>query len=77
MRWMERLTTFARVIAFHKRGQGLSDRGVAAPTLEQCMDDVRAVMNAARSERAAIMGISEGARLQSCLEQAIQLGPLR
>jgi pimeloyl-ACP methyl ester carboxylesterase len=62
-RWMERLTTFARVIAFDKRGQGLSDRGFAAPPLEERMDDVRAVMDAAGSERAAIMGISEGGAL--------------
>ena len=62
-RWMERLTTFARVISFDKRGQGLSDRGFAAPPLEERMDDVRAVMDAAGSERAAIMGISEGGAL--------------
>jgi len=61
--WMQRLTTFARVIAFDKRGQGLSDRGVATPTLEERMDDVRAVMDAVGSERASIMGVSEGAAL--------------
>ena len=62
---MERLASFARVIAFDKRGQGLSDRGVAAPTLEERMDDVRAVMDAAGSERAAILGVSEGGALAS------------
>jgi len=62
-RWMNRLTTFARVIAFDKRGQGLSDRAVAVPTLEERMDDVRAVMEAAGSERAAVLGMSEGAAL--------------
>jgi pimeloyl-ACP methyl ester carboxylesterase len=62
-RWIQRLTAFARVIAFDKRGQGLSDRGVATPTLEQRMDDVRAVMDAAGSERAWIMGVSEGGAL--------------
>ena len=61
--WIQRLTAFARVIAFDKRGQGLSDRGVATPTLEERMDDVRAVMDAAGSERASIMGVSEGAAL--------------
>ncbi len=61
--WIQRLTTFARVIAFDKRGQGLSDRGVATPTLEERMDDVRAVMDAVGSERASIMGVSEGAAL--------------
>ena len=62
-RWMERLQGFARVIAFDKRGQGLSDRGFATPPLEERMDDVRAVMDAAGSERAAVMGISEGGAL--------------
>jgi pimeloyl-ACP methyl ester carboxylesterase len=62
-RWMERLQSFARVIAFDKRGQGLSDRGFATPPLEERMDDVRAVMDAAGSERAAVMGISEGGAL--------------
>jgi pimeloyl-ACP methyl ester carboxylesterase len=62
---MERLASFARVIAFDKRGQGLSDRGVAAPTLEERMDDVRAVMDAAGSERAAVFGVSEGGALAS------------
>jgi pimeloyl-ACP methyl ester carboxylesterase len=65
-RSMERLASFARVIAFDKRGQGLSDRGVATPTLEERMDDVRAVMDAAGSERTAILGISEGGAL-ACL----------
>jgi pimeloyl-ACP methyl ester carboxylesterase len=45
---------------FDKRGMGLSDRNVGAPTLEERMDDVRAVMDAAGSEQAALMGMSEG-----------------
>ena len=57
--FVERLASFARVILFDKRGMGLSDR-VQAGTLEQRMDDVRAVMDAAGSERAALMGTSEG-----------------
>ncbi|KAA1416886.1 adenylate/guanylate cyclase domain-containing protein [Nocardioides humilatus] len=57
---LERLSTFARLILFDKRGSGLSDPVVGAPTLEERMDDVRAVMEAAGSERAAIIGISEG-----------------
>ena len=56
---LKRLTAFARVIAFDKRGQGLSDR-VAEQTLEERVDDVRAVMDAAGSERATIYGWSEG-----------------
>jgi len=55
-----RLAGFARLITFDKRGMGLSDRSVGAPTLEERMDDVRAVMDAVGSERAALIGISEG-----------------
>ena len=59
-RFMKRLGSFARVLTFDKRGTGLSDRGVGIPTLEERMDDVRAVMDAAGVERAAFLGISEG-----------------
>ena len=61
-RFLQRLASFSRLIMFDKRGTGLSDRVSVKelPTLEQRMDDVRAVMDAVRSERAAIMGISEG-----------------
>jgi len=59
-RFLRRLASFSRLIFFDKRGQGLSDRIGRAPTLEEAMDDVRAVMDAAGSERAAIFGISEG-----------------
>jgi class 3 adenylate cyclase len=58
--FLERLASFSRVIAFDKRGTGLSDPVPEAPTLEQRIDDVRAVMDAAGSERAALFGISEG-----------------
>jgi len=58
---LERLASFGRVILFDKRGSGLSDPVVGAPTLEERMDDVRAVMDAAGSKRAAIFGLSEGA----------------
>jgi class 3 adenylate cyclase len=56
---LKRLTSFARVIVFDKRGQGLSDR-VGEQTLEERIGDVRAVMDAAGSSRAAIFGWSEG-----------------
>jgi pimeloyl-ACP methyl ester carboxylesterase len=59
-RFLDRLGSFARVITFDRRGAGLSDRVIEAPTLEQRMDDVRAVMDAAGSERAALVGVSEG-----------------
>jgi pimeloyl-ACP methyl ester carboxylesterase len=58
-RFVERLGSFARVILFDKRGMGLSDR-VQAGTLEERMDDVRAVMDAVGSDRAALIGESEG-----------------
>lgn len=55
-----RLSGFAHMITFDKRGMGLSDRTADLPTLEERMDDVRAVMDAANCERAAVVGISEG-----------------
>ena len=61
-RFLIRLASFARLILFDKRGTGLSDRVPIKelPTLEQRMDDVRAVMDAVGSERAALCGVSEG-----------------
>jgi pimeloyl-ACP methyl ester carboxylesterase len=64
-RLMRRLASFSRLILFDKRGTGLSDRvsDRDLPALEQRMDDVRAVMDAAGSERAALFGFSEGGAL--------------
>jgi pimeloyl-ACP methyl ester carboxylesterase len=61
-RFLERLASFSRLITFDKRGTGLSDRVAdsALPTLEQRMDDVRAVMDAVGCSRAALVGVSEG-----------------
>jgi class 3 adenylate cyclase len=56
----ERLARFSRLILFDKRGTGLSDRVAAIGNLEERMDDVRAVMDAVGSERAALFGVSEG-----------------
>jgi class 3 adenylate cyclase len=58
--FFDRIGSFSRLIIFDKRGTGLSDPVTEAPTLEQRIDDVRAVMDAAGSERAALFGISEG-----------------
>jgi pimeloyl-ACP methyl ester carboxylesterase len=58
--FIQRLTSFSRVVQFDKRGTGMSDRVTQAATMEERMDDVRAVMDAIGSQRAAIMGISEG-----------------
>jgi pimeloyl-ACP methyl ester carboxylesterase len=61
-RFYERLASFSRLILFDKRGTGLSDRVALddLPTLETRMDDMRAVMDAVGSERAAVLGHSEG-----------------
>jgi class 3 adenylate cyclase len=58
---IQRLASFARLILFDKRGTGLSDPVVGAPTLEERIDDVRAVREAAGSQRAVLLGVSEGA----------------
>jgi pimeloyl-ACP methyl ester carboxylesterase len=62
-RFLERLASFSRLILFDKRGTGLSDRVSDMPNLETRMDDIRAVMDAVRSERAALTGYSEGGPL--------------
>jgi len=62
-RWMLRLATFARMAMFDKRGTGLSDRVAEIASLDQRMDDLRAVMDAAGMEQAALLGISEGGSL--------------
>lgn len=62
-RFFRRLSSFSRLILFDKRGTGLSDQTSDLPTLEQRMDDVRAVMEAVGSERAAVFGMSEGGNM--------------
>lgn len=64
-RFLHRLASFSRLIVFDKRGTGLSDRvpDDKLPTLEDRMDDLRAVMDAVGSERAAVFGVSEGGNL--------------
>jgi len=62
-RFMRRLGSFARVIPFDRRGVGLSDPVTDGATLEERMDDARAVMDAAGSERAALFGMSEGSTM--------------
>ncbi len=61
--FFDRVGSFARLIRFDKRGTGMSDRVAGAPTLEARMDDVRAVMDAVGSRRAAFYGVSEGAAM--------------
>jgi pimeloyl-ACP methyl ester carboxylesterase len=59
-RFLRRLTAFSRLLVFDKRGQGLSDRPGRPPTLEESMDDLKAVIDAAGFKRPALLGISEG-----------------
>lgn len=63
--FLRRLSSFARVVSFDKRGQGLSDRVSDAPSLEQRMDDVRAIMDAIGSQRATLFGHSEGCAMSA------------
>lgn len=66
-RFLNQLTSFARLIMFDKRGTGLSDRvrDDQLPTLEERMDDLHVVMDAAGSEKAALFGVSEGGNLSA------------
>ena len=71
--FLNRLASFCRLIVFDKRGTGLSDPVGNPPTFAQRMDDIRAVMDAAGSERAGLFGISEGGPLSivfSCTYKA-------
>jgi class 3 adenylate cyclase/pimeloyl-ACP methyl ester carboxylesterase len=63
--FLRRLSKFARVVTFDKRGQGLSDKISGAPSLEERMDDLRAVMDAVGSQRAALLGTSEGSPMSA------------
>jgi pimeloyl-ACP methyl ester carboxylesterase len=64
------MSKFSRVIFFDKRGTGMSDRPEGIPTLEERIDDIRAVMDAAQSVRAHIFGVSEGGSM-ACLFAAM------
>jgi pimeloyl-ACP methyl ester carboxylesterase/DNA-binding winged helix-turn-helix (wHTH) protein len=61
--WITTLSRYGRVVLFDKRGTGLSDRVKALPSLEQRMDDLRAVLDDVGSQRAVIIGCSEGGPL--------------
>jgi class 3 adenylate cyclase/pimeloyl-ACP methyl ester carboxylesterase len=63
--FLRRLSSFARVVTFDKRGQGLSDRISGAPSLEQRVDDVRAIMEDIGSRRAVLLGFSEGSPMSA------------
>jgi pimeloyl-ACP methyl ester carboxylesterase/class 3 adenylate cyclase len=59
-RWLTALASFARVVQYDKRGQGMSDRDAGVPTLDDRLGDLTAVLEAAGAERVALGGISEG-----------------
>lgn len=62
-RFLTRLASFSRLIVFDKRGTGMSDPATSPPTMDERMDDIRAVMDAAGSSRATVFGVSEGGTL--------------
>jgi pimeloyl-ACP methyl ester carboxylesterase/DNA-binding CsgD family transcriptional regulator len=62
-RFLTRLASFSRLIVFDKRGTGMSDPASSPPTMDERMDDIRAVMDAAGSSRATVFGVSEGGTL--------------
>src|SRR5207302_10198368 len=72
--FLEGLAAFARVVVLDKRGNGLSDRIAGAASLEERMDDIRAVMDAVGIERATLFGVAEGGP-GSVLFPATYLGP--
>src|SRR5436190_1454702 len=61
--FLTRLASFSRLILFDKRGTGMSDPVDSPPTMAERMDDIRAVMDAAGSDKAAMFGVSEGGTL--------------
>ena len=69
-RFLARLASFSRLIVFDKRGTGMSDPVLSPPSMDQRMDDITAVMDAAGSARAAIFGVSEGGTLSLLFAQA-------
>jgi len=62
-RWLLRLASYARIVMLDKRGTGMSDRVTELPGLDERMDDVRAALDAAGMDQAALLGISEGGPL--------------
>ena len=60
VRWLRAFSAFSRLVIFDKRGNGMSDRIIGAPTLDERVADIQAVMDAAGMERAALAGYSEG-----------------
>ena len=74
-RFLTRLASFSRLIVFDKRGTGMSDPVAEPPSMDERMDDIGAVMDAAGSARAAIFGISEGGTLSLLFAERIRSAP--
>jgi pimeloyl-ACP methyl ester carboxylesterase/DNA-binding CsgD family transcriptional regulator len=68
--FLSRLASFSRLIVFDKRGTGMSDPVSSAPSMEERMDDIRAVMDATGSQRGTVFGISEGGTLSLLFARA-------
>ena len=75
--YIRRFPRFSRTIVLDKRGSGVSDREVGTGSPEDRMDDVRAVMDAVGSERAALLGATDGGRWRSCSRRRIRGGSRR
>ena len=73
-RFLHGLEAFGRLIRFDKRGTGLSDRSVGFPTLDERIDDIRAVMDAAGSRRAVCSAPRKAARCANCSPRPIRRG---
>jgi len=73
--FLGRLASFARLIVFDKRGTGMSDPVDRPPTVDQRMDDIRAVMDATGSESGTLFGISEGGTLSLLFAHEHRSGP--
>ena len=69
-RFLNRLASFSRLVVFDKRGTGMSDPVASPPSMDERMDDIGAVMDAVGSDRAAILGISEGGTLSLLFTEA-------
>jgi len=73
--FLSRLASFSRLIVFDKRGTGMSDPVASPPSMDQRMDDIRAVMDAVESAKGTVFGISEGGTLSLCSRSRTPSGP--
>lgn len=74
VRFFRRLSGFSRVVLYDKRGQGISDPPSGVPTLEDDMEDLKAVLDATGSERVALFGYSEGGPMSALFAATFPIG---